>query len=209
MANGWEENGTGREELLQRVALMEQMIAEGRRTTGRYGWIFVMWGLIYIAAMGWVGYLPYKNLAWPVCVLVGIAVHVVAKRRQRVEGVNRKNPRTHSIESVWKAMGTAVMLFSFACIAGHSVTEPMFFSAMMFMVGLAHATSALILRWVAQGVAAAIWWGAGIAALFFTAPEQLYVSFMLATLFGMVLFGLYAMALERRRSGEGVVERHA
>ena len=47
------EDGTTREELVQRVALMEEMIAEGRRITARYGWIFVLWGLTYFAAIGW------------------------------------------------------------------------------------------------------------------------------------------------------------
>jgi hypothetical protein len=44
MANFEAEDGTTRDDLVQRVALMEEMITEGRKSTVRYGWIFVLWG---------------------------------------------------------------------------------------------------------------------------------------------------------------------
>ena len=45
MANFEAEDGTTRDDLVQRVALMEEMIAEGRQTTVRFGWIFLLWGV--------------------------------------------------------------------------------------------------------------------------------------------------------------------
>ena len=44
MTNLEQGNGTSRDDLLQRLALMETMIAEGRRNTGRFGWVFILWG---------------------------------------------------------------------------------------------------------------------------------------------------------------------
>ena len=46
MAEFEQEDGMTRDDLVQRVALMEEMIAEGRRSTICFGWIFVLWGLI-------------------------------------------------------------------------------------------------------------------------------------------------------------------
>jgi hypothetical protein len=196
-------------DLVARLNLMETMIAEGRRATGRFGWIFVLWGLVYCAAMAWCAFLPHRNWAWPVCVVTGVAASIMVRQRQNRAGVNLANPRTHSITSVWRAMGIAVSLFSIACAVSHQIEGPVYICAVMFLVGLAHATSALILRWAAQGVAAAVWWTAGIAALFFTEPEQLFLLFMLATLFGMVLFGLYAMVRERHRAAPPALPSHA
>src|ERR1039458_8290279 len=76
MTNFDREDGTTRDDLVQRVALMEEMIAEGRQSTARFGWFFVMWGLVYFAATGWDLFLPFKYWAWPVCVAVAIAVGV-------------------------------------------------------------------------------------------------------------------------------------
>ena len=70
-------DGVTREELVQRVALMEEMIAEGRQSTARYGWMFVLWGLTYFAAIAWTVYLPYTEWAWPVCIA---ACSVVVRR---------------------------------------------------------------------------------------------------------------------------------
>ena len=102
------DNGITRDDLLQRVALMETMIAEGRRNTGRFGWIFVMWGLIYFVAMGWVVFLPFKDWAWPVCVTVGVLVGIVRGRKRTVG--SSENQRSRSIEAVWQAMCVAIIL---------------------------------------------------------------------------------------------------
>ncbi len=38
------EHGTQGTELVGRLELIEKMIADGRRTTWRWGWAFVLWG---------------------------------------------------------------------------------------------------------------------------------------------------------------------
>ncbi len=106
-------------------------------------------------------------------------------------------------------MGIGVSLFAFSCVFTHHIASPVALSGILFLVGLAHATSALILRWVAQGIAAAIWWIAGIAALIFTQPADLLAIFLLATLLGHVAFGLYVIAIEHRRAAPPAVPSHA
>ncbi len=171
MTNPVPDNETARDELLQRVELMETMIAEGRKSTARFGWIFVMWGLIYFAAMGWVVFLPFKEWAWPVSVTVGILVGVIRFRRMRAMGIIG-NDRGRSVGVVWQAMCVAIILYVIAAGASGHGNQPAYYAAVFFFVGLAHGTSAGILRWGVQGLVAFIWWGCGIALFFFTDAER-------------------------------------
>ena len=84
MINMESEDGTTREDLVQRVALMEAMIAEGRQSTARYGWMFVLWGLTYFVAMAWTVYLPLKDWAWPVCIGISVAISAIKVAGTRV-----------------------------------------------------------------------------------------------------------------------------
>ena len=207
MTNMEREDGTTRDDLVQRVALMEAMIAEGRRSTARWGWVFVMWGLIYFAAMAWVVFLPFKEWAWPVCVAFGIVVSVVKGRAQRANGRSESH-RSRSIEAVWQIFGVAITLYIIGAITSHHVNLPAYNATILFFVGMAHGTCARILRWGAQGLAAAIWWACGIATFFFTRQNEMIAIFLIASFFGMILFGVYAMWLERRRAA-GMVQAHA
>lgn len=203
------ENGQDRTDLLQRIEMMEQMIAEGRQATMRSGWIFVVWGLAYSIAMAWVIFLPgLANWAWPVCVVAAIAATTFGKRRQKRAG-GQENARSRSIAAVWTAMGCALWVYIGGAVASHhGMNHPSYLAAILIFIGLAHVTSALILRWVAQGAAGAVWWVGGFAT-FFATPEQGIAIFLAATFFGMIGFGLYAMMQERQRAKlNGSAVRH-
>jgi hypothetical protein len=194
-----------RDDLVQRVALMETMISEGRRSTARYGWVFVMWGAIYFVATGWAVFLPHGNFAWPVCVVIGIGAGIIVNvRRKRMGEI--ESPKSRALGAVWKMMGAGVTLFAFSAVAAHRADSAVYISAILFFVGLAHATSAVILRWGVQGAVAAIWWGSGIATLFVQSPWVTLAIFLTASFFGMILFGLYAMMLERRLPPAGMLQ---
>ena len=180
---------------MQRVALMEAMIAEGRQSTARYGWMFVLWGLTYFVAMAWTVYLPLKDCAWPVCIGISVAISAIKGRRHA-----RKNQRSRSIEAVWQVFGAGITLYVIGAIVSAHGTQPAYYAAIMFFIGLAHGISARILRWGAQGLAAAVWWAGGVAMFFFTTRNETLAIFLTASFFGMILFGLYAMMLERRRA---------
>jgi hypothetical protein len=198
-----EANGNTRDELVQRIALMEAMIAEGRQSTGRAGWIFVMWGMLYFVATGWVYYLPLQNWAWPVCMTAGGFAVGLWGRRQRRGGMVA-GARSRTLGAVWSMMGMAVALFAvFGGVTHKAWHAPeVYMAAILFFIGLAHAISAVVLRWVAQGMAAAVWWGGGIAMLFVSSQAMILEIFLGATFFGQIVFGLYAMVLERRMTQE-------
>jgi len=200
-------NPPRRDDLVQRIELMEAMIAEGRRATTRFGWIFVMWGLLYYAAIAWEVYLPAPAFAWPACMVLGFVIIRAWRWRLKRSGAGDEGIRSRSISAVWGAMGCAIFLYIGAAAFSHHIMNPAVNAAVLFFLGLAHAISALILRWPAQGAAAAVWWIGGIAIFLAPVDATIYI-FLVATFFGMVLFGLYAMMLERQRAAS-LVQHHA
>jgi len=207
MADFERQDGTTRDELVQRIALMEKMIAEGRQSTARYGWMFVLWGLTYFAAIAWTVYLPYTEWAWPACIAACSVAFGVVRTRHRAGGTI-DNLRRHSLDAVWQVIGGGIILYLIAVIVSGHGKEPDYLAAVLFFNGLANGVSARILRWWPQGVAAAIWWGCGTAMLFFTTRTEELALFVTATFCGMILFGVYAMWLERHAAA-GMVQAHA
>jgi hypothetical protein len=104
-------------------------------------------------------------------------------------------------------MALGVSLYCAAAIVRHVTWQISYVAAILMLVGLAHATSSVILRWQAQAVVAALWWAGGIAS-FFLPGMYLYLLVVAELLFGLVAFGLYAMLMERRRAAARV-QHHA
>ena len=210
MADSEREDGTTRDDLVQRVALMEEMIAEGRQSTARFGWCFVLWGVIDICAMGWQFLQPRSYWAWPVSIAIGAILQFVgiALQRRKSGAACGKNARGRSIQAVWGMMGATATLYFAAAMAQHKTWQISFFAAMMMFVGMAHGTSAMILRWRAQGLVAVCWWVGGVAMFFMPWPYPLGI-FVAEMFFGMIVFGVYAMWLERRRAAAALEQHHA
>jgi hypothetical protein len=204
MANFEAEDGTTRDDLVQRVALMEEMIAEGRRSTVRFGWIFVLWGLIDLAPIGWQLAVPHSDWVdiwrWPIAIACGFAIQILVMAiRRRRSGVVCSSMRGRSISAVWAMMGLTAMLYFAGAMVAHKSGPIAFTAAMLMFVGMAHGTSAMILRWRAQGIVACVWWIGGVA-LFFLSNRYWLQVFVGEMCFGMIGFGLYAMWLERQNS---------
>ncbi len=180
-------------ELTERLKLVETMIAEGRRSTRQWGWAFVLWGAAYLIATVWSAWAP--GLAWPVTMSVAVllcwAIASRVKRGHPDTGVGR------AVGAVWIAMGSSVGLVM-VCLSASGHYEPHVFVAIVgAMVGAAHATSAMILKWKAQFCAALVWWVACVAASF-GSQAVVGIAFLGATFLGQIVFGIYAMILEAR-----------
>ena len=46
-------------EIGERIALIESMMREGRRSTEQWGWNFLLWGIAYLVAVAWSTWLPH------------------------------------------------------------------------------------------------------------------------------------------------------
>jgi hypothetical protein len=201
MTNTESEHGTTRDDLMQRLALMESMIAEGRRSTSRCGWIFVLWGVVEILGMGWQWAWP-SIWIWPTTLAVGFLIQgtIMGAIRNR-RPAYPMSLRDRSIGAIWSMMGLATTLYVLTAIFSHLAWQYSFMAGIFMLVGMAHAISAMFLRWRVQGAVAALWWAGGVAMFFAHSINRLFVVFPLEMFFGMVLFGLYGMMLDRRDRG--------
>lgn len=208
MTNSEPDNGTTRDDLLQRLELMEAMITEGRRNTGRFGWIFILWGLACLSGIGASYFFPHSYWVWPIVISCGFVIQFVGIAMHRRSGNwPAENMKSRSVAAVWRMMGIAIILYVTPAIATHTVHQIAYIAAIFMFLGTAHATSAVILRWKAQGVVAGLWWAGGVAT-YFVPRDYVITIYVVEMIFCMVLFGVYAMMLERRRAA-GLVEHHA
>ena len=195
MAGAFEE-----QELKDRLSLIENMIAEGRHTTESWGWMFLLWGVAYYVAAAWAAW-GRSGLAWPVTMIAASLVTAASR-------MTRNRPGTalgRSIGAVWIAMGISLFLVLMSLgISGRY--EPHTFIAIVgAMLGMANATSGIILKWKMQLACAVVWWTAATVACF--GPQsQSSITFLAATFFCQIVFGIYALVLEsRRRRQSGAV----
>jgi len=182
-------------DLRDRLSLIEAMIAEGRRTTEKWGWTFVLWGLAFYVAIAWTDW-GHSAWAWPVTMAAAVVVTVILVSiragREAVTTLGR------AVGSVWLALGISMfVLFLALGIAGRLADPRLFIAVASGMLGMANATSALILRWKVQLGCAVIWWAAAAAACFGT-QSQAAIIFLTAILVCQIAFGIYGMIREGR-----------
>ena len=202
---------TSERDLKERLALIEGMIAEGRRRTESWGWVFLLWGAAYLIAIGWATWGQglsvwgegHSILAWPVTMLAGfIATWVIGIRKGKGQPATTVG---RAIVATWMSVGIS-MLVLFPALAVSGRLDPHTFVAFIAaMLGAANGASGILLRWKAQMACAVLWWITSATACF-GSVAQLAGVFLAAIFLCQVVFGIYAMILESRRRGQhGVV----
>ncbi|MGB6746090.1 MAG: hypothetical protein WBE38_20745 [Terracidiphilus sp.] len=204
--------GASREDIVQRIELMASMVAEGRRFTARCGWIFLLWGVVDLAASSWRFFEPDSHWvgawSWPICLIAGTVATLIGLAITRRDPNQGKNTWCRYVEAVWGMMGISLAIYVGSAMARHLTWQNSYIAGLLVIVGMAHAISAAILRWRVQGVMAGIWWAGGIAAIFARSRGEVDLIMFLEMGLGMVLFGLYTMMLGRRNGG-GWVSKNA
>jgi hypothetical protein len=182
-------------ELTERLKLIESMIAEGRRSTTKWGWTFVLWGAAYYVAVAWATW-GRSAWAWPVTMVAAAVVSSVVASR-----MSRGQPETtlgRAIGAVWIGMGSSLMIVLMSLAISGRYDARVFVAIAGAMLATAHATSAMILKWKAQFWCAVVWIAAAVAACF-GSDMVVGIAFLAATFLGQILFGIYAMICESRR----------
>jgi hypothetical protein len=189
-------------DLHERLQLIETMIAEGRHSTESWGWTFLLWGVAYYIAIAWAS-LGQPGLAWPVTMIASCVVTAAIAARK---------PRTASttigraIGSIWVAVGVSLFAITLPLGMTGRLDSVLTVAVVGALLGCANAASSMILRWRMQFAAAVVWWAAGIAACFMNARQAMW-AFLAAIFFCQIVFGIYAMAADRRRRAQRL--RHA
>jgi hypothetical protein len=193
---------TSREDLKERVALIECMISEGRRSTESWGWTFLLWGVAYYVAIGWaamgqrLAVWGGHMLAWPVTMIAAVVVTMVIGFRK-----DKGHPGTtvgRAIVSIWISVGISMLLLFPALVVSGRIDEHGFVAIIAAVLAIANGASGMILKWKMQVACAVVWWATSVAACF-GSQDQLIAVFLAALFLCQILFGAYAMILESRR----------
>jgi len=182
-------------ELNERLQLIESMIAEGRRSTEKWAWTFVLWGVAYYVAIAWSAW-GGATLAWPVTMTAaGVLTGVVGGR---VRGKRPETTAGRAIGSVWIAMGISLFTLLMSLSLSGRYDLHVFVAIIGAMLGMANGISSMILRWKMQFACAGVWLATAVAACF-TTDSQISVIFLAAIFFCQIVFGIYGMIAESRR----------
>ena len=202
---GTEANGM---ELRERLELIESMIAEGRRSTTRWAWTIVLWGVAFYVAIAWStgmfgGPMWGRHyMAWPVTMAgTWLLNWLLLKRMHR----SAKSPMTtvkRSIVSIWTAMGISMFALLLPMGLSGRGDQQVYVAVVATLLGTANAASGMLLKWKAQFACAVVWWLAAAASLFSTVTQSI-IAFLAATFLCQIVFGIYAMILESRERRQG------
>ncbi len=201
---------TSTQDLKERLALIESMIAEGRRRTESWGWVFLLWGVAYCVAIAWATrgrdlsvWGSGNTGAWPITMLAAFVLTLIIGTRK-----GRGQPVTtigRAIVATWVSVGISMMLIFPALAVAGRLDQHAFVSLVAAMLGAANGASGILLRWKGQLGCAIVWWITSAAACF-GSVAQLAIVFLGAIFVCQIVFGVYTMLLEsRRRARSGVV----
>src|ERR1039457_812684 len=190
-----------RKEMLDRLKLIESMMAEGRRSTQRWGRSFLLWGIGPLIAMRWAAHWPHAVWAWPVTMGVCIVINglVVKARNRRGES---ETTTMRSVGAVWTCAGVTVVLLAVGAVWSGMVEFRCVYVALFALAAVAHGASSLTLRWWPQFLAALVWWVASVMA--YVAPAARLPDLgVLAFIWGTIVFAPWLTCGEGGRIGGG------
>jgi hypothetical protein len=172
------------------LRLIESMIAQARRSFGRYSFYFLLWGILLPCAM-LASYLltdlspgVRHGMPWGVAGIVGGSISAIHGARQsRSEQVS--NPMDRIVGWIWGSFVITLMLLLFGTLRNGVDPGP----AVTLITGLPTFLTGQALRFrplIAGGV---LFWGAGIAMHFTAQMGLLTAIYSGAMLFGYIIPG--------------------
>ena len=139
--------------------------------------------------------------AWPICLSMGVVLTLAGKMIQKSDKGYSRNDACSRVMGVWGMMGLAMGIYTASAILTHFSWQYSYIAGLLMMLGMAHAISAMILRWWAQGLVAAVYWAGGVAIFVCNTWRATNAIMLFEMGVVMMLFGLYAIWRESRRSG--------
>ena len=188
---------TSPQDLKARLSLIESMIAEGRRTTAKWGWTFVLWGVAFYIALAWSAWGSKAEFSWPVTMLVTALITSVMVSRQTRS--NTQTAMSRAVGSVWLATGVALFVVLASLGFSGRLDAHLFVAILGGILGATNATSSMILKWRLQFACAVVWWATSIAACF-SSVKHTMIAFVAAIFLCEIVFGIYGMVMESRRT---------
>jgi hypothetical protein len=187
------QDDTTEPDLKESLSIIQRMITEGRRTTERSGWTFVLWGVAFYLAFAWSAW-SHSGWAWPATMSIAAIVTVIAASLKA--GDHPQTTLGRAIGSIWIALGISMFLLFLALgLSGRLTDQHLFVAVMSAILGMANAASGLILRWKIQLACAVVWWVTTLATCFGSDAQSIIV-FLVAIFLCQIVFGIYGMIAE-------------
>jgi hypothetical protein len=192
-------------ELKERLSLIENMIAESRRTTESWGWVFVLWGVAYYVAIAWSVLGNHASLAWSVTMMAAMILTFGLIAWRAARGRHKSQPPTtlgRAVTSVWIAIGISfIVLMPVMAIGGRSNSN-LIVAVIGTLLGTANGASSMILKWKLQFACAIVWWALAVVACLGT-ERQSFIALLIALFFCQIVFGIYGMIREAQGHRRG------
>lgn len=194
---------TSKQDLSSRLELIETMIAEGRRSTTKWAWTIVLWGVAFLVAIAWsTGFFGgpiwgQRYMAWPVTMVGMWVVNVLLARRMSRAAKSPMTTMKRAMVSIWSAMGITMFALLLPLGLSGRADQQVCVAVVTALLGTANAASGMLLKWPAQIGCAVVWWAAGAWSLFGTETQSM-IAFLTAIFFCQIVFGIYAMICESR-----------
>ena len=197
------ENQAKDTELTERLELIESMIAEGRRSTSKWAWTIVLWGVAFYVAIAWSTGLfggpiwGQHYMAWPVTMIGTWPLNVTLLKRMHRSAKAPMTTVGRAVMSIWTAMGISMFALLLPLGLSGRADQQVCVAVVATLLGTANAASGILLKWPAQFGCAVVWWLASAASLFGTVTQST-IAFLAAIFLCQIVFGIYAMILESR-----------
>jgi len=191
------------QELTERLELIESMIAEGRRSTAKWAWTIVLWGVAFYVAIAWSTGLfggpiwGQHYMAWPVTMVGTWLLNVALLRRMHRSAKAPMTTVGRAVMSIWTAMGISMFALLLPLGLSGRADQQVCVAVVATLLGTANAASGILLKWPAQFGCAVVWWLASAASLFGTVTQST-IAFLVAIFLCQIAFGIYATILESR-----------
>ncbi len=195
-------------ELTERLALIENMIAEGRRSTTKWAWTIVLWGVAFYVAIAWSSGMfggpiwGQHYMAWPVTMTATWLLSWGLSARMRKSAKAPMTTVGRAIISIWAAMGISMFALLLPLGLSGRADQQVCVAVVATLLGTANAASGILIKWKAQLACAVVWWLASTASLFGTVTQST-IAFLAAIFFCQIVFGIYAMMCESRARRQG------
>jgi hypothetical protein len=188
------------QELRDRLSLIESMIAQGRRSTESWGWIFIFWGVAYYIAIAWSAWGNHASRAWNITVTGAMIVAfgaVVWRMSWRKQSSRSATHLGRAVIAIWIAVGISFMVLLPSLGIGGRSNSNLVVAVIGTLLGTANAASSIILKWKLQFACAVIWWATAVISC--TGNKwQSFIAILTANFFCQIVFGIYGMICEAR-----------
>ena len=183
----------------EQIEFIERMIRQSQQSFGHWGWAFVMWGVLHIAAYIWNQQAPdNEGLPWAILMPAGGLVMMVAGIRAGMKS-GKATAIDRALGGIWWAFGITMPILWGVGTATKTFAEPQVLFVMFYIAyAVANFASGIVLRQKVQIIVSILWWAAAVVVML--APQYVEETFLAMVVIGELLFGVYLMWFDRREA---------